>query len=73
MSLHVVTAGSLCFDILNNCFHLPLVNGKANRDMIEDTITIGMLQGQLGYVDKETVDLAIELVDDLLVRYGVPQ
>lgn len=71
--MQVVTAGQLCFGILQNDFHRPFVNGKANREMIEDMITIGMLSGQLGYVNKETVDLAIELVDDLIVQYGVKQ
>lgn len=73
MRLQTVSAGQLCFGILQNDFHRPFVNGKANREMIEDMITIGMLSGQLGYVDKETVDLAIELVDDLIVQYGVKQ
>ncbi len=73
MELQVVTAGSLCFGILQNDFHRPLINGKANRDNIEDAITIGMLQGELGYVDKETVDIAIKLVDDLIFQYGIPE
>lgn len=73
MRLQTVSAGQLCFSILQNDFHRPFVNGKANREMIEDMITIGVLSGQLGYVDKETVDLAIELVDDLIVQYGVKQ
>lgn len=73
MRLQTVSAGQLCFGILQNDFHRPFVNGKANREMIEDMITIGMLSGQLGYVDKKTVDLAIELVDDLIVQYGVKQ
>ena len=67
--MNAQTAGQLCFDILRNDFHRPFVNGKANRDMIEDMITIGMLKRELGYVDQETVDLAIQLVDDLIVQY----
>lgn len=73
MSVQLVSAAELCFGILQNDFHRPFVNGKANRDNIEDMITIGMLSGELGYVDKQTVDLAIELVDDLIVQYGVKQ
>lgn len=70
MATYKVTAGTLAFDVLYNEFHLPLVNGKANRDRIEDAITVGMMQNALGYVDKETVDIAVGLIDDLLVQYG---
>ena len=31
-------AGQLAFDILRNEFHLPIVDGKANRENIEDQI-----------------------------------
>ena len=73
MQLQTVTAAELCFGILENDFHRPFVNGKANRDNIEDAITVGMLCKELGYVDKETVDLAIELVDDMIALYKVTQ
>jgi len=68
--MQTVTAAELSFDILLNDFHRPFVNGKANRDKIEDMITIGMLSGELGYLDQATVDLAIEMIDDLVVQYG---
>ena len=73
MAVQLVSAAELCFGILQNDFHRPFIDGKANRDNIEDMITIGMLSGELGYVDKQTVDLAIELVDDLIVQYGAKQ
>lgn len=73
MAVQLVSAAELCFGILQNDFHRPFVNGKANRDSIEDAITVGMLSGELGYVDKETVDLAMELVDDLIMQYGDKQ
>lgn len=68
--MQTVTAAQLSLDILMNDFHRPYVNGKANRDKIEDMITIGLLSGEIGYVNQETVDLAIELIDDLVVQYG---
>lgn len=74
MSLQTVTqaAGILSVDILRNDFHRPLVDGRANRDNIEDAITVGMLSGALKYhITQEVVDLAIDLVDDLLKQYGV--
>ena len=73
MAVQLVSAAELCFGILQNDFHRPFVDGKANRDNIEDMITVGMLNGELGYVDKETVDIAIGLVDDLIVLYGAKQ
>lgn len=73
MAVQLVSAAELCFGILQNDFHRPFIDGKANRDNIEDMITIGMLNGELGYVDKETVDIAIGLVDDLIVLYGAKQ
>ena len=61
-------AGDIAFSILANDFHRPLIDGKANRDMIEDAITIGVMSKALPPIDQETVDLAISLVNDLLVE-----
>lgn len=69
--LKAISAGELCFGIMWNEFHRPFVDGKANRDNIEEAVTMGMLTKELGYVDQETVDLAIELIDDLIVQYKV--
>lgn len=64
------TAGVLAFDILRNEFHLPVVDGKVNRENIEDQITIGVYSGELkDYVTQEIVDLAIETVEDLIKVY----
>ena len=71
MNVQTVSVSDLSLDILLNELHLPLVEGKANREKIEDAITIGMLEGALGYVDEETVNLAIGLIDDILVEYRV--
>jgi hypothetical protein len=65
------TAGTLAFDLLRNGFHQPLIDGKANRDKIEDEITTGILSGNLPYyVDQEIVDLAIDAINDLIKQYG---
>ena len=71
--LETISAGELCFGILESDFHRPLVNGKANRESIEDAIVIGMMEKKLGYVTQETVDIAIALVDDLLALYKVKE
>lgn len=65
-------AGFLAFDILRNNLHHPIVDGKSNRDNIEDAITVGILAGELvTYVDQEIVDLAIRIIDDLIAVNGV--
>lgn len=71
--MYAMTAAELCLGILEYDYHRPFVNGKANRDNIEEMITIGMLNGELQYVDEPTVELAIELVNDLIALYGVKQ
>ena len=71
--LETISAGELCFGILEADFHRPLVNGKANRENIEDAIVIGMMEKKLGYVTQETVDIAIALVNDLLAIYKVKE
>lgn len=65
------TAGILAVDIMRNGFHQPFVDGKANRDKIEDEITAGILSGNLSYfVNQEIVDLAIDAINELIEEYG---
>jgi hypothetical protein len=61
--------GPLTYDIILNELHFPLVDGKANRENIEDAITVAILSGEIDYiVDQEMVDLAISVIDDLIGR-----
>lgn len=61
------TAGILMVDLMRNRFHEPLVDGKANRSKMEDAIMDGVMEGKLTYyIDKETADLAFDLIDELL-------
>jgi hypothetical protein len=73
MKLQEVFVPDLCLDIMYNGLHLPLVDGKANRDRIEDEITIAMLSNELGYVNQYTVDLAIEMIDEAIEKEGEPK
>jgi len=59
-------AGILALDILKNDFHRPVVNKKCNRDNIEEAITVGILAHDLGPIQWEEVNLAMDLIDDLL-------
>lgn len=63
-------AGQLAFDILRNEFHLPINNGKVNRENIEEQIIIGIYSGQLLNLTQEIVDLAIETVEDTIKIYS---
>ena len=62
-------AGRLAFDILRNEFHLPIVDGKPNRENIEEHITVGIYTGELVGIDQEVVDLAVSTIEDLIKVY----
>jgi len=63
-------AGELAIDIMMNGFHQPYVDGKANRDQIEDEIIKGIYSGELKGIDQEIVDLAVACIDDIIVEFG---
>lgn len=65
--------GQVVFDVLRNDFHRPFVEGKANRDKIEDNITIGILAGELQPMDQSDVDMICDLVDGLIEEHGTKQ
>jgi hypothetical protein len=62
--------GVVVFDVLRNDFHRPFVNGKCNREKIEDEITAGILSGQLGPMNEADVKFVCDLVDDLIEQYA---
>ena len=61
--------GVMVFDILRNDFHQPIVDGKCNRDSIEEQITIGAYSGQLAPLSQSDVNMICDLVDDLIKEY----
>jgi len=63
--------GNLALDIMYHRMHLPLVDGKANRDKIEEEITIGIYNKELVPLSQEIVDLAIACVNDMIDEFGV--
>lgn len=62
--------GVIVFDVLRNDFHRPLVNGKCNRENIEEHIINGILSTQLPPMTVSDVDYVCDMIDDLLVEYG---
>lgn len=62
--------GVVVFDVIRNDFHRPFVDGKCNRENIEDQITLGILSGQLGPMNESDVNFVCDLVDDLIEQYS---
>lgn len=63
--------GQMVFHVLQQDYHRPFVDGKCNRDGIEEQITIGILAGEIPPTSQEDVDMICDLVDELIVDYGV--
>ena len=61
--------GVIAFDVLRNGFHQPIVDGKCNRDEIEERITIGILSKDLDPLTQEDVNFVCDLVDDLIAEH----
>lgn len=62
--------GSIAFSVLYNNMHQPIVNGKCNREKIEDEITIGILSGDLRPMVQRDVNFVCDLIDDMIKEYG---
>lgn len=64
-------AGYLAVDIMQRGYHQPLVNGQANRDQIEDQITMAIYRDEIPYImTQDIVDLAIESINSLIEKYA---
>lgn len=60
--------GEMVFHILFNDYHRPFIKGKANRERIEEQITIGLYKGEIPPCSQEDVDMVVTLVNDLLLN-----
>jgi len=61
----------MVFHILQQGYHKPLVDGKANRDNIEDEIVIGLYNGEIPPLEEDDVDLVYSMVNELISEHGV--
>ena len=68
--LTAAETGVVVFDVLRNDFHRPLVDGKCNRENIEEQITVGILSGHLSPMTQIDVDYVCDMIDDLIKEYG---
>lgn len=57
------TRTNMVFHILENGYHQPVVQGKCDRDHIEEQITIGILAQHLPPMSQDDVDWVCDLVD----------
>ena len=62
--------GILTFDVLRNDFHRPFVNGKCNRENIDEQIMIGILSGQLSSMNEADVKFVCDIIDDLIIAHS---
>ena len=60
----------MVLDILQNDFHRPIVNGKCNREQIEDKIIVGILSKKLPPLTQKDVDIVCEMVDYLIEDFN---
>lgn len=70
MMLSADIQGQMVFHILEQGYHQPFVDGKANREKIEDEIVIGMYKGEIPACTQEDVDWICDLVDSMIIEFG---
>ena len=73
MLLSADLQGQMVFHILEQGYHQPFVDGKANREKIEDEIVIGMYKGEIPPCNQEDVDWICDLVDSMITEFGDKQ
>lgn len=71
MLLSTATQGQMVLNILQEDWHKPFQDGKANRDRIEDAIVVGMYKNELPPMDQSDVDNIISCVNDLIEEFGI--
>ena len=70
MLLTAEQQGQMVFHILKQGYHRPLVEGKANRDKIEDEIVKGLYNKDIPPLNEEDVDVVCFLVDELIDEHS---
>jgi len=70
MLLTAEQQGQMVFHILQQGYHRPLVEGKANRDKIEDEIVKGLYNKDIPPLNEEDVDVVCFLVDELIDEHS---
>jgi hypothetical protein len=58
--------GEMVFHILYHDYHRPFVKGKANRQKIEDAITVALYRKELPPIQEDDIDCIVKMVDALI-------
>lgn len=61
-----VNHGLHALAILENDLHTPLVNGKCNRERIEELLLLAVYRKDIGPMVQEDANLICEMLDDLI-------
>ena len=70
MLLTAEQQGQMVFHVLQQGYHLPLVEGEANRDKIEDEIVKGLYNKEIPPLNDEDVDVVCFLVNELIDEHS---
>lgn len=60
----------VALDILAQNLHRPYVDGKCNRECIEDAIFMGIYSKELEPMNENDVDFICSLLDSLIIEDG---
>lgn len=58
--------GAIAFGVLRNDFHRPIVDGKCNRENIEDNILDCIYCEELPAMNKADVEFICDMIDTLI-------
>lgn len=62
--------GMMALHILEQGYHQPFVDGKANRDKIEDQIVIGLYKKEIPPLTEKDVDCICYMIDTMIEHNG---
>ena len=62
--------GEIAFKLIQHDMHQPIVNGKCDRDSIDDALTVGILSGKVAPMNQDDVDFLGNFIDDLIEQFA---
>lgn len=58
----------IALDILNLDLHQPIVDGKCNRNRIEEVLILGIYRKEVDPINQMDVDIIIDLLDSIVIE-----
>lgn len=62
--------GEIAFKLIQHDMHQPIVNGKCDRDSIDEALTVGILSGKVAPMNQDDVDFLGNFIDDLIEQFA---